>query len=164
MQAERRRVYSYTEAPPKNPNQAVAEFLCKPSVEEFTLIPKRRQKTRTKPLRNFCASRVQKNSFLCRGAAKKPDFFAEKSGISSVGRALASQAEGRESESRIPLIQQAPPIKKGGAFVFSFHDMAKKAENVVALRFFWRGYDGKGLKRRTMKRKRGLTTMAREGV
>jgi|BioPla2DNA2_1021312.scaffolds.fasta_scaffold366730_1 hypothetical protein len=56
----------------------------KPSAEEFILMPR---------------------------SAKKTDFFVEKSGISSVGRALASQAEGRESESRIPLIQQAPPIK-----------------------------------------------------
>jgi len=36
------------------------------------------------------------------------------------------------------------------------HGMTKKAESVVALPFFLGGYDGKGRKRRTMKRKRGF--------
>jgi|GEM_PF-3457284 hypothetical protein len=31
-----------------------------------------------------------------------------------------------------------------------FHDMTKKAESVVALRFLGRGYDEKGQKRHTM--------------
>jgi len=36
------------------------------------------------------------------------------------------------------------------------HGMTKKAESVVALPFFPGGYDGKGRKRLTMKRKRKL--------
>ena len=41
--------------------------------------------------------------FLSQVFVRMPDSFSSASGISSVGRALASQAEGRGFESRIPL-------------------------------------------------------------
>ena len=45
----------------------------------------------------------EKVFFLFRGAAKISAIFAENCGSSSVGRASAFQAEGREFEPRLPL-------------------------------------------------------------
>ena len=64
---------------------------------------RRRQVQRALDAEFWCKPSEEKVYFLFRGAAQKPDFFEEKGGSSSVGRASAFQAEGREFEPRFPL-------------------------------------------------------------